>query len=114
MRRLRRPSSITMKLAIWPFPSTSFHVRPFAEAHARQCCRMRRLSLTASQKSLLNASATGISFGIVSLRTPSDPAAVDRVLAADELDIRRLARRIDVERPPECRDDLGRFAHPLG
>src|SRR5450755_2604218 len=75
---------------------------------------MSRLSLTASQKGLLKASATGISFGIVSLRAPANPPAVDRVLAADELDIRWSARCIDIERPPQGRDDLGWLAHPLG
>src|SRR5438552_18788862 len=45
---------------------------------------------------------------------PSDPLAVDRVLAADELDIGRAARIIDLERPPQGRDDFGRLAHPLG
>src|SRR6202023_3628080 len=108
MRRLRRPSSITMWVAIWPFPSTSFHVRPAAElqtwqaccggdcsrAQAAQCWKTSRLLLTASQKGLLKASGTGISFGIVSLRAPSDPLAVDGVLAADELDIGRATRRI--------------------
>src|SRR5271165_4496828 len=127
MRRLRRPSSITMEVAIWPLPSTSFHVRPAAElqtwqaccggycsrSQAAQCCKTSRFLLAASQKGLLKASATGISFGIVSL-PPSDPLAVDRVLAADELDIGRATRRIDVERPPQGRDDFGRLAHPLG
>src|SRR5438552_18579986 len=45
---------------------------------------------------------------------PSDPLAVDRVLAADELDIGRAARIIDFERPPQGRDHLGRLADPLG
>src|SRR6266850_277442 len=101
MRRLRRPSSITMEVAIWPLPSTSFHVRPLAElqtwqaccggycslSQAAQCCKTSRFWLTASQKGLLKASATGISFGIVSLPllfASADPLAVDRVLAADE------------------------------
>src|SRR5947207_13923834 len=108
MRRLRRPSSITMQVAIWPLPATSFHVRPAAElqtwqaccggycslSQAAQCCTTSRLWLTASQKGWLNASGTGISFGIVSLPllfASADPLAVDRVLAADELDIGRVA-----------------------
>ena len=70
--------------------------------------------MTASQKGLLKASGTGISFGIVSPFAPSNPLAVDRVLAADELDIGRATRPIDVERPPERRDDFGRLIHPLG
>src|SRR6266568_9572780 len=45
---------------------------------------------------------------------PSDPLAVDGVLAADELDIGRATRIIDVERPPQGRDDFGWLAHPLG
>src|ERR1700680_1274517 len=128
MRRLRRPSSITIEAAIWPRPSTSFHVRPAAElqtwqaccggycslAQAAQCCKTSHLWLTASQKGLLKESGTGISFGIVSLRAPSNPLAVDRVLAADELDIGRATGRIGVERPPQGRDDFGRLAHPLG
>src|SRR5712691_11863542 len=103
MRRLRRPSSITMEVAIWPLPAISFHVRPAAElqtwqaccggycslSQAAQCCKTSRRSLTASQKGWLNESGTGISFGIVSLPAPSDPLAVDGVLAADELDIGR-------------------------
>src|ERR1700730_8001439 len=52
--------------------------------------------LTASQKGLLKESGTGISFGIVSLRAPSNPLAVDGVLAADELDIGRATRRVDL------------------
>src|ERR1700730_4526877 len=128
MRRLRRPSSITMEVAIWPLPSTSFHVRLAAElqtwqvccggdcslSQAAQGCKTRRPLLTASQKGLLKESGTGISFGIVSLRAPSNPLAVDGVLAADELDIGRATRRIDVERPPQGRDDFGWLAHPLG
>src|SRR5436190_8901216 len=131
MRRLRRPSSITMEAAIWPLPATSFHVRLAAElqiwqaccggycsrSQAVQCCKTSRLWLTASQKGWLNASATGISFGIVSLPllfASADPLAVDRVLAADELDIGRATGRIDVERPPQGRDDFGRLADPLG
>src|SRR5437763_15880630 len=102
MRRLRRPSSITIEAAIWPLPATSFHVRPAAAlqiwqaccggycslSQAAQCCKTSRRSLTASQKGLLKASGTGISFGIASLPAPN-PLAVDRVLAADELDIGR-------------------------
>src|ERR1044071_2517476 len=38
MRRLRRPSSITMEAAIWPLPSTSFQERPAAELQAWQGC----------------------------------------------------------------------------
>src|SRR5207237_7575943 len=45
---------------------------------------------------------------------PSNPLAVDRVLAADELDIGRAAGIIDFERPPQGRDDFGRLLHPLG
>ena len=45
--------------------------------------------IEASQKGLLKESGTWISFGIVSLRAPSNPATVHRVLAADELDIGR-------------------------
>src|SRR5215813_8560324 len=110
MRRLRRPSSITMEVAIWPLPATSFHVRPAAElqnwqaccggycsrSHWAQCCSTSRLWLTASQKGLPNASGIGISFGIVSPLAPSDPLAVDGVLATDELDIGRTTRIIDV------------------
>src|SRR5215469_8456017 len=128
MRRLRRPSSITIWAAIWPLPSISFQVRPAAElqtwhaccggycsrSQAAQCCKTSRLSLTASQKGLLNSSATGISFGTVSTLSPSEPLAVDRILAADELDIGRAPRPIDVERPLERRDDFSRLAHPLG
>src|SRR6185312_14962229 len=128
MRRLRRPSSMTMWAAMWPLPSTSFQVSPSAElqawqvccggycslSQAAQCCTTRRLWLTASQNGLLNASATGISFGIVSTLSPPDPLAVDRVLGADEFDIGRAARIIDVERPLEGRDDFGRLADPLG
>src|SRR6185437_1826728 len=128
MRRLRRPSSITMWAAMWPLPSISFQVRPAAElqawqfccggycrrSQAAQCCTTSRRSLTASQKGLLKASATGISFGIVSTLSSADPLAVDRVLAADELDIGRATRIIDVERPPQGRDDFGGLADPLG
>src|SRR6266436_5017471 len=102
MRRLRRPSSITMEVAMWPLPSTSFHVRLAAElqtwqacfggywspSQAAKCCKTSRLLLMAYQKGWLNEWATGISFGIVSL-PPSAPLAVDRILAADALDIGR-------------------------
>src|ERR1051325_9171403 len=128
MRRLSRPSSMTMEAAIWPLPTTSFQVRPAAElqawqvccggdcsrSHWAQCCSTSRLSLTASQKGWLNASATGISFGIVSPLAASDPLAVDRVLAADEFDIGRAARPVDVERAAQGRDHLGRLGDPLG
>src|SRR5215510_3908523 len=127
MRRLRRPSSITMKAAIWPFPCTSFQVRPATELQIWQACcggycsrlqlvqncRTSRRSFTASQKGLLEASGTGISFGIVSLRAPPDPLAVHRVLAADEFDIGRPTRRIDGERPLQGGNDVRRLAHPL-
>ena len=49
----------------------------------------------------------GVGRKCVSPLAPSNPLAVDRVLAADELDIGRATRRIDVERPPQGRDDLG-------
>src|SRR5438067_9629870 len=45
---------------------------------------------------------------------PSNPLAVNGVLAADELDIGRATSCIDVERPPQGRDDFGRLADPLG
>src|ERR1051326_8459468 len=110
MRRLRRPSSITMQAAIWPLPATSFQVRPAAElqtwqaccggycsrSQEVQCCKTSRLSLTASQKGLLDGSGTGISFGIVSPLAAADPLAVDGVLGADEFDIGRAARPVDV------------------
>src|SRR5205823_7068678 len=50
---------------------------------------------------------------LVSL-APANPLAVDRVLAADELDIGRTTRRIGFERPSQGRDDLRRLAEPLG
>jgi len=53
-----------------------------------------------------------LSFGIVSLCAPSNPLAIDGVLAADELKMNSIF--IDVERPPKGRDDLGWLAHPLG
>src|SRR5919108_4634554 len=82
MRRLSRPSSITIYVAIWPFPLTSFHSNLSADpqnwqvccggywslSQAAQCCTISRFSFTASQKGLLNASGTGITFGIYSLR----------------------------------------------
>src|SRR6516162_7258837 len=55
-----------------------------------------------------------LSFGIVSLCAPSNPLAIDGVLAADELEIGRATLLMDVERPPQGRDDLGWLAHPLG
>src|SRR5262245_48665114 len=81
MRRLSRPSSITIYVAIWPFPLTSFHSSCAADpqtwqvccggywslSQAVQCCKTSRFWFTASQKGLLNASGTGITFGIVSL-----------------------------------------------
>src|ERR1051325_3938074 len=117
-----------MAAAIWPIPATSFQVRPAAElqtwqaccggycsrSQAAQCCKTSRRPLTASQKGWLNASATGISFGIVSTLASAHPLAVDRVLAADELDIGRAARPVDVERAAQGRDHLGRLADPLG
>src|SRR5262245_26725946 len=128
MRRLRRPSSITMKAATWPFPGTSFHVKPATELQIwqvccggycsllqlMQSCRTSRRSFTASQKGLLEASGTGISFGIVSLRASPDPLAVHRVLAADEFDIGRPTRHIDGERPLQRGNDARRLTHPLG
>src|ERR1051325_10679921 len=128
MRRLSRPSSMTMEAAIWPLPATSFQVRPAAELQTWQvccggewrrvaaapCCKTSRRPLTASQKGLLDGSGTGISFGIVSTLAASDPLAVDRVLRADEFDIGRAARIVDVERAAQGRDDLGRLADPLG
>src|SRR5260370_10463734 len=43
-----------------------------------------------------------------------DPAAVDRVMRADELEERGAALGVLVEGPPESRDDLGRLADVLG
>ena len=51
---------------------------------------------------------------LVSPLAPSDPLAVDGVLAADELDIGRATRIIDFERAAQGRDDFGRLADPLG
>src|SRR5215471_2009331 len=127
MRRLRRPSSMTIYAAIWPFPCTSFQARLAAEpqtwqaccggywglSQAAQCCRSNRLSLTASQKGWLKASGTGMSFGIVSLRTPPNPLPVHRVLAADEFDICRPTGCIGGERPPQGGDDFRRLPHTL-
>src|SRR5216683_5894052 len=81
MRRLSRPSSMTIYVAMWPFPRTSFHASVPADLQtwqvccggywsllqAVQCCKTNRLSLTASQNGLLNSSGTGITFGIVLL-----------------------------------------------
>src|SRR5438094_2671146 len=86
MRRLSRPSSITIYVAMWPFPLTSCHASFSADPQtwqvccggywsllqAVQCCRTSRFSFTASQKGLLNASGTGISFGIDPLRAQGD------------------------------------------
>src|SRR5215471_16236759 len=82
MRRLSRPSSITIYVAIWPLPATSFHSSLSADpqtwqvccggywslAQAVQYCKTSRFSFTASQKGLLNASGTGITLGIGPLR----------------------------------------------
>src|SRR5688572_16140297 len=79
MRRLSRPSSMTIYVAMWPLPLTSFHVSLASDPQtwqvfcggycsllqAPQCCKTRRLALTASQNGLLNSSATGITLGIV-------------------------------------------------
>src|SRR2546421_10942706 len=89
MRRLSRPSSMTIYVAMWPFPLTSCHASFSADLQtwqvccggywsllqAVQCCKTRRFSFTASQKGLLTASGTGITFGIVSsvLRVVYDP-----------------------------------------
>src|SRR5262245_63906468 len=127
MRRYTRTSSITIQAAICPFPCTSYQVRPATELQIwqvccggycsllqlMQSCRTSRRSFTASQKGLLEASGTGISFGIVSLRAPPDPLAVHRVLAADEFDIGRPTRRIDGERPLQRGNDVRRLTHPL-
>src|SRR5215471_10906639 len=127
MRRLRRPSSMTISAAIWPFPCTSFQARLAADpqtwqaccggywslSQAEQCCRTNRLLLTASQKGWLKASGTGMSFGIVSLRTPPNPLPVHWVLAADEFDICRPTRCIGGERPPKGGDDFRWFPHTL-
>src|SRR5919109_316669 len=73
---------MTIDAAMWPLPLTSFHASFSAEpqvAHvtrggywslsqAAQCCKTSRFSFTASQKGLLNASGTGITFGIGPLR----------------------------------------------
>src|SRR5919109_4821994 len=81
MRRLSRPSSMTIYVAIWPFPLTSFHPSLSADPqtwqvccggywsllHAVQYCNTNRFWFTASQKGWLNSSGTGITFGIVSL-----------------------------------------------
>src|SRR5262249_45374698 len=81
MRRLSRPSSMTIYVAIWPLPVTSFHSSLSADrqtwqvccggywslAQAVQCCNTRRCWFTASPKGLLSSSGTGITFGIVSL-----------------------------------------------
>src|ERR1700704_1305673 len=86
MRRLRRPSSMTIYVAIWPLPLTSFHASFAAEPQTwqvccggycslpqpLQCCNIRRFALTASQNGLLTSSATGISFGILLLHEQSD------------------------------------------
>src|SRR5919109_5201942 len=82
MRRLSRPSSMTIYVAIWPFPLTSFHASFSADPQtwqvccggywsllqAAQYCKTKRFSFTASQKGLLNASGIGITFGIGPLR----------------------------------------------
>src|SRR5919109_2972690 len=82
MRRLSRPSSMTIYVAIWPLPLTSFHTSFSADPQTWQvccggywsllqpvqCCKTNRFSFTASQKGLLNASGTGITFGIGPLR----------------------------------------------
>src|SRR5215475_11746954 len=79
MRRLSRPSSMTIYVAMWPFPLTSFHASFSADPQtwqvccggywsllqAVQCCKTSCFSFTASQKGLLNTSGTGITFGIV-------------------------------------------------
>src|SRR5215467_3792046 len=81
MRRLSLPSSMTIYVAIWPFPCTSFHSSAAADpqtwqvccggywslAQAVQYCKTSRFWFTASQKGWLKASGTGITFGIVSL-----------------------------------------------
>src|SRR5689334_15968285 len=82
MRRFRRPSSITIYVAMWPLPVTGFHVSFASELqtwhvfcggycsllHAPQCWSTRRFSLTASQNGLLSSSATGMTLGMVLLR----------------------------------------------
>src|SRR5262245_59684463 len=87
MRRLSRPSSITIYVAIWPLPWTSFHSSLSADPqtwHARcggywslaqavQYCKTSRFWFTASQKGWLKSSGTGITFGIVSLHVEGCP-----------------------------------------
>src|SRR6185503_12863485 len=86
MRRLSRPSSMTIYVAMWPLPLTSFHTSLSADPqtwqvfcggycsllHAPQCCSTSRFALTASQNGLLNSSATGITLGIVLLHAKYD------------------------------------------
>src|SRR5215470_4533793 len=81
MRRLSLPSSMTIYVAIWPFPCTSFHSSVALDpqtwqvccggywnlVQTVQCCKTSRFWFTASQKGWLKASGTGITFGIVSL-----------------------------------------------
>ena len=44
----------------------------------------------------------------------ADPAAVDRVLGADDLQIGWLAFDVGLEGPPQCGDDLRRLCYILG
>src|SRR5256885_15184381 len=100
MRRLRRPSSITMQVAIWPLPSTSFHARPLAELQTWQACcggdfslsqaapslKMSRRWLVAFPKGLLKGSGAGGRFRLVFF-PPSAPLAVGGGLGARGIDI---------------------------